>query len=75
MVERYHQSLKYEAIWINDYDDPIEARKEIEKYRHHYASERPHQALDYGVPAERYIPEILYELRREAVARARSTTE
>jgi len=57
MVERYHQSLKYEEIWLNDYDDPIEARKAVEDYRRRYAYKRPHQALDYGVPANLYITE------------------
>lgn len=57
MVERYHQSLKYEEIWRNDYDDPIQARQQIEHYRVHYAYKRPHQALDYDVPAQHYVIE------------------
>jgi len=51
MVERYHQSLKYEEIWLNEYSDPLEARRRIGLYRLHYAYRRPHQALDYDVPA------------------------
>lgn len=27
MVERFHQSLKYEEIWPNGYEDPLEARR------------------------------------------------
>ena len=64
MVERYHQSLKYEEIWLNDYDDPIEARKQVEEYRRRYAYERPHQALDYDVPANMYITEKTDETLR-----------
>jgi len=42
MEERYHQSLKYEEIWRNDYDDPVQARQKVEQYRLHYAYQRPH---------------------------------
>ncbi len=64
MVERYHQSKKYEEVWLNDYDDPIEARQHIDRYRERYAYERPHQALDYGMPAELYITEETDETLR-----------
>ncbi len=57
MVERYHQSLKYEAVWMNDYEDPIEARHQIEHYRKTYAYHRPHQALGYRTPADYYVDE------------------
>ena len=32
VVERCHESLKCEGIWINNCDDPIERHKEIERY-------------------------------------------
>jgi len=62
MVERFHQSLKYEEIWPNDYEDPLEAQMRIAIYREHYNQRRPHQALDYGVPAERYCEQALREV-------------
>ena len=55
MVERYHQSLKYEEVWMHEYADALQARHRIETYRRHYAYDRPHQALDYGVPASLYV--------------------
>ena len=58
MVERYHQSLKYEEVWMYEYADALQARHQIEAYRQHYAYDRPHQALDYGVPATRYVIRI-----------------
>ena len=64
MVERYHQSMKYEEVWLNDYEDPIEARQQIDRYRERYAYRRPHQALDYGMPAELYITENTDETLR-----------
>ena len=57
MVERYHQSLKYEEVWMNEYEDPIEARHRIEQYRKTYAYQRPHQALGYRTPADYYVDE------------------
>jgi len=64
MVERFHQGLKYEEIWPNDYEDPLEAQMRIASYREHYNQRRPHQALDYGVPAERYCEQALREVER-----------
>lgn len=54
MVERFHESYKYEEVYLNDYRDPMEAREALARYRWHYNWERPHQALDYQVPGEVY---------------------
>lgn len=54
MVERFHESVKYEEVYLNDYRDPVEAAQALARYRWHYNWERPHQALDYGVPGEIY---------------------
>lgn len=55
MVERYHQSLKYEEIWLNEYVNPCEAATQIEAYRRRYNTYRPHEALNYAVPADIYM--------------------
>jgi len=65
MVERYHQSLKYEEIRLNEYSDPLEARRRIALYRLNYAYRRPHQALDYDVPSSRYLTSKSGDLLRE----------
>jgi transposase InsO family protein len=54
MVERFHQSYKYEEVYLNQYRDPIEAAQALARYRWHYNWERPHQALACRVPAEVY---------------------
>lgn len=54
MVERFHESYKYEEVYLNQYQDPIEAAQALARYRWHYNWERPHQALDYRVPGEIY---------------------
>jgi len=54
MVERFHESYKYEEVYLNDYCDPVEVAQALARYRWHYNWERPHQALDYRVPGEVY---------------------
>jgi len=64
MVERFRQRLKYEEIWPNDYEGPLEAQMGIASYREHYNQRRPHQTLDYGVPAERYYKQASEEVEK-----------
>lgn len=51
-VERLWRSLKYELIYLNDYETVPEAVKAIGSYFEFYNQERPHQSLDYMTPAE-----------------------
>ena len=53
-TERLWRSLKYEEVYLNDYDSPREARQGIYRYLNFYNYERPHQSLDYRTPAEVY---------------------
>jgi putative transposase len=53
-IERLWRSLKYEEVYINDYETPRDARNGISKYLGFYNSERPHQSLRYLTPAEVY---------------------
>lgn len=53
-VERLWRSLKYEEVYLNDYDDPIEARAGIGPYFDFYNTRRRHQALGYQTPASFY---------------------
>lgn len=53
-TERLWRSLKYEAIYLADYDNPRQARLGIGQYFQFYNTERPHQALDYRRPVELY---------------------
>jgi putative transposase len=54
-TERLWRSLKYEEVYLADYGTPREARDGIGRYLTFYNTERPHQALNYGYPAERYL--------------------
>jgi putative transposase len=51
-TERLWRSLKYEEVYLRDYDSPREARQGIGHYLDFYNFERPHQSLDYCTPAE-----------------------
>ena len=54
-TERLWRSLKYEEVYLADYDTPRDARHGIASYFTFYNTERPHQALDYRRPADRYL--------------------
>ena len=53
-TERFWRSLKYEEVYLTDYASPREARLGIGRYIEFYNLERPHQALAYARPVERY---------------------
>jgi putative transposase len=54
MIERWFRSLKTELIYINEFRNPRELRKEIGKYVNIYNSLRPHEALEYATPDQVY---------------------
>jgi putative transposase len=53
-TERLWRSVKYEEVYLKDYNSPREARQGIGHYLTFYNYERPHQSLDYLTPAEVY---------------------
>jgi putative transposase len=54
-VERLWRSLKYEEVYLRDYQQAAEARAGIGAYFQFYNFERPHQSLDYRTPAAIYL--------------------
>lgn len=52
-VERLWRSVKYENIYICNYDDVVSLYKGLEGYFHFYNHERPHQELSHNVPKNR----------------------
>jgi len=54
-TERLWRSLKYEEVYIRDYQCVSEGRQGIDYYFNFYNQERPHQSLDYLTPAEVYF--------------------
>src|SRR5699024_7510182 len=55
MIERFWRSLKYEEVYLNDYEMPKEARTGIRDYINLYNYQRPHQSLNYQTPATIYF--------------------
>ena len=53
-VERLWRSLKYEEVYLKDYESVTEARAGIERYFRFYNEERLHQSLEYRTPAAIY---------------------
>jgi len=54
-IERLWRSLKYEDIYLRDYQSVSEVILGIENYFYFYNNIRPHQSLEYFTPAEVYF--------------------
>ena len=50
-VERLWRTVKYEDVYIHSYETGLELRAGLSKYFNFYNTQRPHQALDYNMPA------------------------
>ena len=53
-IERLWRSLKYEEVYLKDYESVKEARTGIDRYLRFYNQERLHQSLEYRTPVDIY---------------------
>jgi putative transposase len=53
-VERLWRSVKYENVYLCDYETPRAAERGLAAYFRFYNELRPHQSLAYRTPAEAY---------------------
>src|SRR4051794_32469668 len=53
-VERLWRSVKYEDIYIKDYERVCDVASGLSAYFRFYDEERPRQSLDYSTPGEVY---------------------
>ena len=53
-VERLWRTIKYEHIYLREYQNGIELRKGLENYLKHYNESRPHMSLNYECPLTVY---------------------
>lgn len=54
--ERFHRTLNNEVLALRPLRDLGDAQAAFDTWRSIYNFERPHEALDYAVPADRYHP-------------------
>jgi putative transposase len=54
-TERLWRTVKYEEVYLNDYESPREARERLREYLRFYNEQRVHQPLEYRTPAEVYF--------------------
>jgi putative transposase len=54
-IERLWRSVKYECVYLHDYDSPFALNAGLAEYFQFYNTKRPHQSLDYRMPAEIYL--------------------
>lgn len=54
-TERLWRSVKYEEVYLHDYETPRQARQGLATYLTFYNQKRLHQSLDYRTPAEVYL--------------------
>jgi len=53
-AERLWRSVKYEEVYLHDYQSVPEAKERLALYFDFYNSERPHASLEYRTPFEVY---------------------
>jgi putative transposase len=53
-TERLWRTVKYQEVYLKDYETPREARQGISRFLDLYNNYRPHQSLNYLTPAEVY---------------------
>jgi len=53
-VERLWRSVKYEEVYLHEYETVPMARRGLDRYFGFYNDERPHQSLNYRTPAAVY---------------------
>lgn len=54
-IERLWRSVKYEDIYLKDYQNGATLTQGLKNYFLFYNEQRPHQSLDYKTPAEIYF--------------------
>jgi len=68
-VERLWRSLKYEEVYLREYESVMEAIKGIGKWFRFYNQDRPHQGLGYRTPAEVYASRVVSEREQRVASR------
>ena len=54
-VERLWRTVKYEDVYLKEYDTPLGLELDLTDYFFKYDYQRPHQSLQYRTPAAVYF--------------------
>jgi len=57
-TERFFRTLKYDLIYINEFETPKGLRKAINSYMHEYNTYRPHSSIGYLCPDQIYYGKL-----------------
>lgn len=57
-TERFFRTLKYDLIYINEFETPRELRKSVNSYIHEYNTYRPHSSIGDLCPDQVYRGEL-----------------
>jgi putative transposase len=60
-VERLWRSVKYEEVYLKQYESMADARTQLDAYFRFYNDERPHQALHNRTPSDAHNPMVQWE--------------
>ncbi len=55
MVERLWRTVKYEEVYLKNYEQVLEAHRNLKNYFKFYNFERPHQSLNNKTPADEFF--------------------
>lgn len=58
-IERWFRTLKYDEVYLKDYEHTKDARKQIGEFIHKYNFVKLHSTLNYETPAYMYYPALL----------------
>jgi putative transposase len=58
-TERLWRTVKYEEVFLKEYEGMLAARRELGRFFKWYNEERPHQSLGYHTPSEVYYDRSL----------------
>ena len=55
VIERFYESLKYEHLYRHEIDDGPALADQVDGYLDVYNRQRPHEALQFALPIDRYL--------------------
>jgi len=64
-VERLWRTVKYEEIYLKEYNNVRDLKENLQRYFNFYNNDRPHQSLGYRTPEEIYYDQKIKSFEPE----------